>query len=191
MRYFVRAFMAVVMGMVLTGPAMAQSMDTGNHIYANMESALSSKSANVGDQFTMTVREPYPTGYDLTGATISGHVRHVVHAGQGTKPELDLAFDRLVYSDGSSVPISANLDALDEKTQPKNGLRTAGAAVAGLLLGSAIGRTIFHIGGGGIAGAVGGFLYGQNQKADVDVPAGAAAQLTLAAPMRTRRQATQ
>lgn len=190
---FQRATGALILACAVTATAaLAQTttVDRGEHLYATMQTAISSKTANVGDPFTMTVTEPYPNGTDLSGATITGHVAKIVRAGQGTKAEIDLAFDRVNYPDGTSSPISATLDTLQTKTQSKNGAEVAAKTIGGMILGNVIGKTILHTGGGGVVGAIGGFVYGQNAKADVDVSQGAQAQLTLAQPLRARRQAS-
>jgi hypothetical protein len=174
-----------------TGAAVAQSIGGGQNLYATMQTPLDSKTANPGDRFTMAVIEPYPTDADLTGATIEGHVSNVVRAGQGTKPEIDLTFDRFVYPDGASVPINANLISLQSKTGSKNGADVAAKTVGGMFLGNALFKTLFHAGGGGLLGAIGGFIYGQNAKADVAIQPGSQAELNLAAPIRPRRQATE
>jgi hypothetical protein len=183
---------ALTIGCLTTvGPAAAQvkSVPSGDSIYATMQTPLDTKTANTGDHFTMNVVEPYPADIDLSGATIVGHVAKVVRAGQGTKPELDLQFDRLVYSDGSSVPLEATLSSLQSKNQAKNGAAVAAKTIGGMILGNIIGKTIFHTGGGGVVGAIGGFLYGDNEKTDIHVDQGAQAQLTLTQPLRERRQA--
>lgn len=192
MTKIVRWLAAFTIGAALTtAAAVAQPNDGGGQtLYATMQTTLDSKSANVGDRFTMALTEPYPTERNLDGATIEGHVSNVVRAGQGTKPEIDLAFDRFVYPDGASVPISANLISLQTKTGSKNGADVAAKTVGGMFLGNALFKTLFHMGGGGLLGAIGGFIYGQNAKADVQIQPGSQAQLNLVAPLRSRRQAT-
>jgi hypothetical protein len=167
------------------------SVDRSEHLYATLQTPLSTKTANAGDRFTMAVNEPFPNGTDLTGTTIAGHVSKVVRAGQGIKPELDLAFDRLTYPDGTSVPLSASLSTLQSKAQSKNALSVAVKTLGGLIAGNLIGRDLFKMGGGtaGALGAAGGLLYGVNEKTDLDVNPGAQAQLLLSEPLHARRQA--
>jgi hypothetical protein len=60
-----------------------------------------------------------------------------------------------------------------------------------MFAGNVIGKTLFHIGGGGIIGAVGGLLYGLNKKVDFTLPAGSNVQVTIDQTVTIRRQAPQ
>jgi hypothetical protein len=68
-----------------------------------------------------------------------------------------------------------------------NALKEVGGAVAGMLVGNMIGKTIFHTGIGGLLGAAGGFLIAKNNHQNVVVPAGTAVRVTLRS---ARRQAS-
>jgi hypothetical protein len=86
MKAFLGALGALILGCALAAtPALAQSAERGEHVFATMQTAVTSKTANVGDKFTMTVNEPYPGGLDLAGATILGHVSKVVQV-KGPSP---------------------------------------------------------------------------------------------------------
>jgi uncharacterized membrane protein len=74
------------------------------------------------------------------------------------------------------------------KQEQGNGGRTLLSTVGGMLLGNAIGKTIFHTGGGGVVGAAGGLLYGLNQKTNFSLPAGSDVQITLNQTVTIRRQ---
>jgi hypothetical protein len=191
-RHFATTLAALGLAVLLLAPAVAQTpSERGERLYATLQTPLSTKTAHPGDRFTMSVNEPFPNGSDLTGATISGHVSQVVRAGQGVKPQLQLAFDSVEYPDGTSAPINAALSSLQTKSQPKNPLSVAAKTLGGLIAGNIIGRGIFGLGGGfaGAVGAVGGLLYGLNDKSDVEVAQGAQATLTLGQPLHARRQA--
>jgi hypothetical protein len=58
-----------------------------------------------------------------------------------------------------------------------------------MLLGNAIGKTLFHVGGGGVVGAAGGLLYGLNGKSNFQLPQGSDVQITLNQTVTIRRQA--
>ena len=185
---------AVVLGcLTVAGPAGAQTTDvpSGQTLYAVMQTPLDSKTANVGDRFTMNVVQPFPSGSDLTGASVFGHVAGVVRAGLGTRPRLELAFDRLAYADGSSVELQASLVSLQTKADTRNPFKLAGQTLAGMFVGNAVFKTLFHAAGGGVLGAVGGLVLALNVKSDVHISEGAEAQLTLAEPIRARRQAAE
>ncbi|HET9031262.1 MAG TPA: hypothetical protein VFN49_13900 [Candidatus Aquilonibacter sp.] len=164
----------------------------GAQINARMRTTLDSGSAHVGDRFVMDVVPPYPSGNPaFQGAIISGEVTSVTRAGQGTKPALGLQFDYLRLADGSTVDISASMTKDQRKQQQANGGHVALTTLGGMLLGNAIGKTIFHTGGGGIVGAAGGLLYGMNKKSNFQLPSGSDVQITLNQTVTIRRQSGQ
>ena len=161
----------------------------GAQINGRMRTELNSGSAHVGDRFIMDVVPPYPSGNPaFQGAIISGEVTSVQRAGQGTKAAIGLQFDYLRLSDGSTVDISASMTQDQRKQEQGNGGHALLTTVGGMLLGNAIGKTIFHTGGGGVVGAAGGLLYGLNQKTNFSLPAGSNVQITLNQTVTIRRQ---
>jgi hypothetical protein len=74
------------------------------------------------------------------------------------------------------------------KQEQANGGHVALTTLGGMLLGNAIGKTIFHTGGGGIVGAAGGLLYGVNKKSNFQLPQGSNVQITLNQTVTIRRQ---
>lgn len=175
-----------------TFAASAQSTLTlyqGAQINGRLQTDINTGSAHVGDRFVMDVVPPYPSGDpSFQGATVAGEVTSVTAAGQGAKPTLGLQFDYLRLADGSTVNISASMTQNQQKTEQANGAHVALATLGGMLLGNAIGKTIFHTGGGGIAGAAGGLLYGLNKKSNFDLAAGSNIQITLNSTVTLRRQ---
>jgi len=125
----------------------------------------------------------------VQGAIIAGEVTSVTSAGQGRKPSIGLQFDYLRLADGSTVDISATMTADQRKEEHKNGLKVIATTLGGMLLGNAIGKTIFHTGGGGVVGAAGGLLYGINGKTNFTLPSGSDVQITLNQTVTIRRQA--
>lgn len=164
----------------------------GAQLNARMHTTIDTSNAHVGDRFIMDVVPPYPSGNPaFQGAVIAGEITSVTPAGQGRKPSLGLQFDYLRLADGSTVDIAASMTQDARKSETKNGLRTALSTVGGMLLGNAIGKTIFHTGGGGLVGAAGGLLYGLNQKANFQLPAGSNVQITIDQTVTIRRQTPQ
>jgi uncharacterized membrane protein len=100
-----------------------------------------------------------------------------------------LQFDYLRLADGSTVDISATMTADQRNQEHKNGLKVALTTIGGMLLGNAIGKTIFHTSGGGVVGAAGGLLYGINGKTNFQLPSGSDVQITLNQTVTIRRQA--
>jgi hypothetical protein len=193
-----RSTFALTLAIVLaTGVALAQSdappqsytVAQGAQINAVMNDPLDSSAANIGDRFSMHVVGPYPNNDPrFEGATITGKVLSVQRAGQGVKPQLQLGIDRLIFADGTSVRLDAEVTSQQTKQQQKSGANVALATIGGMLLGNLVGKTVFHTGGGGLIGAAGGFLYGYNNNTNITLPAGAPIQLTVARDIVIRRQ---
>jgi hypothetical protein len=162
----------------------------GAQINTRMRTTIDTAKAHVGDRFVMDVVPPYPSGNPaFQGAIVAGEVSSVTPAGQGRKASIGLQFDFLRLADGSTVDIAASMTSNQQKSQQKSGLKAAAATVGGMLVGNALFKTIFHVGGGGIIGAAGGLLYALNQKANFQIPSGSNVQITLDQTVTIRRQA--
>ncbi|HTU70150.1 MAG TPA: hypothetical protein VMF11_07485 [Candidatus Baltobacteraceae bacterium] len=193
---FRNSFMAVVALVAFVGTTLVASAQEsltlyqGAQINARMRTPIDTGKAHVGDRFVMDVVPPYPSGNPaFQGAIIAGEVTSVTPAGQGRKPSIGLQFDYLRLADGSTVDISATMTQDQRKQEEKSGVKVALSTLGGMLLGNAIGKTIFHTGGGGILGAAGGLLYGINGKTNFTLPAGSNVQITLNQTVTIRRQA--
>jgi hypothetical protein len=170
-------------------PPQGYTLAQGAQINAVMNDPLDSSLANVGDRFSMHVVGPYPNNDPrFEGATITGKVLSVQRAGQGVKPQLQLGINRLIFADGSSVQLDAQVTSEQTKQQQKSGAKVALSTIGGMLLGNLVGKTVFHTGGGGLVGAAGGFLYGYNNNTNITLPAGAPIQLTVARDIVIRQQ---
>lgn len=186
---------ALVMIAAFAAPSMALAQSTvtlskGDTMNVQMQDALDTGSAYVGERFTARVIPPYPEGdSDLANAVITGEVTKVTQAGQGRNPEMYLSFNTVTLQNGSSYPLNAQLTSTAGKPQQKNAGHVALTTIGGMIAGNIIGKTIFHSGIGGLLGAAGGFLIGNNKKSNLSVPAGAQLQLTLTRPLLVRRQA--
>jgi|GEM_PF-884105 hypothetical protein len=161
----------------------------GAQINARMRTTIDTSKAHVGDRFVMDVVPPYPSGNPaFQGAIVAGEVSSVTPAGQGRKASIGLQFDFLRLADGSTVDIAASMTSNQQKNKTNSGLKAAAAAVGGMLVGNALFKTLFHIGGGGVIGAAGGLLYAINQKANFQIPSGSNVQITLDQTVTIRRQ---
>ena len=175
--------------------AFAQSMVTlakGDNVNLAMQSTLDTGSAYVGERFTARVVPPYPEGdTDLANAVASGEVVKVTPAGQGRNPELLVNFSTITLANGSSYPINAEVTGAGTTQRSKSGGHTVLTTIGGLIAGNVLAKVIFHAatGIGGLIGAAGGFLIGQNKKANLTLNPGANIQLTLTRPLLVRRQA--
>jgi hypothetical protein len=165
---------------------------TGTVINARLNQSLDSGSANVGDTFTMTVVPPYPSGDPLfQGATISGVVTKVVRAGQGRNPEIVIHPRYIRLNDGSVATVNGDVTSVAaNKSTGSTAAKAAGGALLGMLVGNAIGKTVFHSSAGGAVGLIGGAMLGANNKSNFDIPAGANATVQLNQTVTIRRQAS-
>ncbi len=162
----------------------------GAQINAQTNGAINTANANVGDQVTARVIPPFPSGYTaFQGATLVGTVTQVQRASQGRRAALGVEFNSLRMADGATVNINASLtQSQQHKNGAQSGARVAIGAIGGMLIGNAIGKTIFHTGGGGAVGAIGGGLLGANNQANFTVPAGSNMTVTLNQNAYVRRQ---
>ncbi|HEY5341128.1 MAG TPA: hypothetical protein VIK27_08900 [Candidatus Aquilonibacter sp.] len=155
----------------------------GTELTGNLKTSLDSKSAVVGEAVVLTDVSS-PDG-SIRGATLAGTVTDVTPAGQGRAAQVKLHFDSLHETDGKSYPIDGSVASMQVKTK-SNALKEAGGALVGMLAGNALAKTILGIGGGGILGAVGGYLIAKDNRADVVIPADTAITVQL---VNARRQA--
>ncbi|GAC1391548.1 MAG: hypothetical protein NVSMB31_09060 [Vulcanimicrobiaceae bacterium] len=183
--------LAAMFGLIvpIVASAATLSLPTGSEMSVTIDQTLDSHSAQAGDRFTAHVVPPYPFGNQaLSGAVVTGEIISVQHAGQGTKPAIAIKFDSIRLRDGSSAPMDADVTQAQPKEQMKDGARVAEYTIGGLLVGNAIAKTVFHAKGGGIAGAAGGFLLGNNYKADIQFPQGSAMTVKMNHTLSIRRQ---
>jgi hypothetical protein len=79
----------------------ADGIPAGTPISGRLSTELDTAKVNVGDGFSLAVTRPFPNDdVSFSGAFVRGHVARVIRAGQGRKPELDLAFDSITLANG-------------------------------------------------------------------------------------------
>ncbi|MBC5804414.1 MAG: copper amine oxidase N-terminal domain-containing protein [Candidatus Eremiobacteraeota bacterium] len=165
----------------------AATLNSGVNLNGSMQTDISSATAHVGDTFAVNLVPPYPND-DTTfaNAYLVGHVSDVVKAGQGRKAQLQLAFDKIVFPDGHTLPVAAHVTGVQEKKGSAIAQQAAGA-LGGMIVGNIIGKTVLHTNVGGAIGAAGGFLYANNLKTDVTIPKSSSVTIQTEQP---RRQST-
>ena len=156
----------------------------GQVLAGTISTSVNTGTAAVGQ--SVTLRNVRSESGDVSGATMYGTVTHVVRAGQGRAAQLQMHFTRLVLPSGASYAVDGVVSGMQASTK-NNALKEAGGALAGMLVGNMIGKTIFHASGGGFIGAAGGFLIAKNNHQNMTVPAGSAVRVTLRS---ARRQAS-
>ena len=152
------------------------TVETGKRIRVRMNETISSKTAKVGDRFTVTVTEPVysTTGVVVipTGSEVVGRVDSVKAARKGGNVgEIDASFIQVILPNGSKRAINGSLTDLTaddaksdaegtasgDKTKHRKLIFIGGGGAGGAILGGAVG------GGkgaliGGIIGGVGGLI---------------------------------
>jgi hypothetical protein len=168
-----RSLKAAVLAVVFAFVPLAASaaIGPGSQLSGQLDHVIDSGSANVGDPFRM-----FNVSSDdgsISGATVYGHVAEVQRAGQGARPQVQLAFDRLVTASGRTFALHARVTGMTVKTKNNAG-REALGAVGGLVLGGLLGKGV-----GAVLGAGGGYLYTKNYHTNVSVPAGSTVNIQI------------
>jgi len=147
-------------------------LNAGAMVTSKINQTIDSGSAHAGDKFSLTLTTPYPSGSSVyNNAQLYGHVVKVVPAGQGQNATLAFAMDRLVFAGGRQGNVSMQLQS--QETQRHNKFsNVALTAVAGMLVGNAIGKTVFKSNLGGAAGLIAGALYANNKRTNVSLRQG-------------------
>lgn len=138
----------------------------GMMMTARLETDLSTRTANTGDRFTMTVTSPD----QFAGATIEGHVANINRSGRITgRSEMSLNFDDIRMRDGRTYQFAGFIDSVrsqggdvvqvdNEGTVRDNNQTTKTEERAAI--GAAVGALIGAIAGGGKGAAIGAILGG-------------------------------
>lgn len=155
----------------------------GRQVTGLLQTQLDSKNAYPGEEVVLA-NVASPDG-DVRGATLTGTVTDVTPPGQGRNAQIRIHFDSLRRADGTRVPVDGIVESMQVQTK-SNALKEAGGALAGMLAGNALLQTLFGLSGGGIIGAVGGFLIAKDNRANVVIPANTAVTVQL---VPLRRQA--
>ncbi len=148
----------------------------GTMLTGTLTTSLDTKTAYAGED--VTADNVSSSDGSISGATMSGTVAAVTPAGQGQAARIRLHFNYLRTQSGRLYDIDGVVTQLQAQTK-NNGLKEAGGGLAGMLVGNAIGKTIFGIAGGGLVGAVGGFLIAKNNRENMTVPANSTVTVRL------------
>ena len=148
------------------------TVNTGTVIRVRMNQTINSKTATVGNTFTVTVTEPVYSNSGVvvipTGSTLTGRINSVRRADKGGKPgEIDASFISVRLPNGRTRSINASLTDLDaNKTTSDNEGGVSGSQMKN--------RKIIFIGGGAAGGAILGAIVGGGKATAIGAIAGAA-----------------
>ena len=159
------------------------ALTSGSLLNGTLNQNLSSNHAYVGEPVSLSNVTSDDGSGSVTGGTLYGSVTAVQKAGQGRPGRIELRFTRLVTRGGAVYSVNTTVTKTNTQTK-NNALKEAGGAVAGMLVGNMIGKTIFHTGAGGLLGAAGGFLLAKNNKENVNIPAGSIVQVQVNSVVR-------
>ncbi|MBV8151802.1 MAG: hypothetical protein JOY59_09610 [Candidatus Eremiobacteraeota bacterium] len=157
---------------ILPSVAGAFTLPAGTTIAGHIQQEINSKTAMEGQRFTMTTN---------SGSRIYGHLSEVARGNVGRKAHLKLNFDSIRFSDGGTAPINASLTAVAQQKNI-NYTQAAGQVLGGMIAGNIVGKAV-GTNLGGLVGLAGGALLAKNTAYDIDIPAGASAQITLNSPL--------
>lgn len=167
--------------LALTTTFASAAVYSGVNAAGTINQDVSTSNAYVGERVVLNnVRDE---NGNFSGGTLYGTVTQVQKAGQGRPGRLQMNFTRLTLPSGASYDVSTSLVGMQANTK-NNTVKEAGGALAGMLVGNAISKTIFHVGGGGLIGAAGGFLLAKNNRQDMTVPAGSVVTVHLNSVVR-------
>ncbi|GEM_PF-777164 len=172
------ALLSLAMILSLVSLASAQRLVTvpvGTVIGLRMDTLVSSDTSRVGDRFTATVFRAVTVEGRVAvpdGAKVEGHITAVTPAERASKAgTLAVAFDRIVFSRGNSIPVDGTLTTLNEEGRRRIEQDIDNEGTVGG--GSRTRRGVIFIGGGAGAGAVIGAVAGGAKGAAVGTGIGA------------------
>lgn len=189
-----RAACSLALTLAATAPALAQSrivLPAGTVLIGRTTTALQSANAQVGQTFEANVEESVGVDeYTIipAGSRIRGVVAAARPATRQQSGVIDVVFDRLTFSDGTSIAITGRLTSTDsaERRQIKSDPNARVVLVGGRGgLGAAIAGAGTSRNTNNILAALGGML---SEGRNVDVPAGTplAVELDRAVTLRGR-----
>jgi hypothetical protein len=168
------------------------TVPAGTQLPLSLSTALTSKSAKVGDSVRAVLTSPVMVDGRTaiaSGTTVAGSVIKVVSGSDkiGGTPTLVVAFDRLELPGGKDVPISGEITSSGKSDNTRDTVKIVGGAAAGALLGDQVtdkdrGKVI-----GGILGAAAGAVAASKTGTEVELAEGTAMTLALAAPVEVTR----
>jgi uncharacterized protein YcfJ len=174
----------------------------GVSLNAALDQDLSTRTAQQGEQFTMTVAQPS----EYAGASLQGHISGVARSGRVTgRSEMTFNFDRIVLRDGRSYNFSGFVESIRStngesvKVDNEGGVRDSSQTdrtVQRTAIGTAVGAIIGAIAGGGKgagigaivgAGAGAGSVYVQGRD-DLELLRGSEVTVRSSSPQRGSRR---
>jgi hypothetical protein len=190
-------FASLLAFVLAAAPAFAGvNVPAGSTIQANLATPdISTKSAQIGDGFTLNVTSANGGDPNFAGAVVRGHVQNVRSAGQGRTAILTLAFDSIMFANGHTEPLTGTVTHMGGKSDNTTARQALGAGAGAAVGSQTVGRIIGGSAGsvvGLLGGAVGGLAYARNNKANYDLATGQSVVIQTGNALNVpRRQAGQ
>lgn len=165
--------------------AVTATLPAGTQVTAALERTISTGSARVGDEVTLTTRAPIRAGEDAipAGAILHGEVTRAKGGGRiAGAPELTIRVTSLTV-DGDRTPITTVPFRFRGPNDAKESvLAIVGGTVAGGVLGQVLGKKALE---GAVIGAAAGTAVAVATKGDqIVLPAGVKLRVRLTEPVR-------
>jgi len=162
------------------------NVPAGTQLSIEMTSALTTKTAKVGDRFQARLASDVVVDgrrAAAAGSGVQGAVTEVISGSSkiGGTPTLALAFDGITLASGATIPITADVVQQAKSETAKDTAKIVGGAAAGAV----IGHQIDHDKGsviGGILGGAAGVAAAQKTGGEVELPAGTVLTVALDRP---------
>ena len=151
----------------------------GAIVNGTLQQTLSSKTNKNGDTFTLIEKDTFwHKNAALNGDTIEGHLENVSPAGPTHKATMTVIFDDIKLSDGTRLPIHADIVSVKIFEPKTHHIRDAGIIIGTAVMGhmAANKAGMQH---GGLAGAAAGFALVSTMKSDIVVKQGTVVGLKL------------
>jgi hypothetical protein len=166
---------------------------SGTQLSLSLATALSSKTAKVGDTVRATVTQGVRVGDRVAiaaGSTVAGTVTDVISGSNkiGGVPTLGLRFERLELPGNVDVPIDGVLTQKGKSDTGRDTAKIVGGAAAGAILGGQVkdgdkGKVL-----GGLLGGAIGAVAAQKTGTEVTLAEGTEFVIALAAPVEITRR---
>ena len=180
----IAAVLALVFVATLTASAAPQ---VGTMLDGTIDQNLSSNHAFAGQTVSLSNVTSDDGSRNVRGARLYGTVSEVQSAGQGRPGRIRLNFTTLILANGARYAVNTTVTNMRVETK-SNAVNEAGGALAGMLLGNAVGKTLFGGSAGGAVGAAGGFLLAHNNRQNINIPQGSVVQVQLNSVTRRQSQ---
>ena len=177
---------AAALAVLLTQTAAFAAPAPGTVLHGTMAASLNTANAYVGEDVIVT--NVASDSGAIQGATMRGTVTNLTRAGQGRAAKVRLQFDYLTLANGTTYPIDGVTLSVNAQTK-NNTTKEIGGAIGGMLVGNALLKSVFAAAGGGILGAVGGFLLAKNSRQNMTIPAGSVVAVRVIQPRRQAQSA--